>query len=84
MDEYRNIERYVNEMEARNILMFPRNYDQVVNNTSANLEELEKIDLNDFMDEPTEGDYEFLKAKINKMDHELEESIDLESVIGHS
>lgn len=49
--------------------MFPRNYDQVVNNTSANLEELEKIDLNDFMDEPTEGDYESLKAKINKMDH---------------
>jgi hypothetical protein len=48
--------------------MFPRNYDQVINNTSATIEDLEKIDLRDFMNEPTEGDYEVLRGKINKMD----------------
>ena len=33
---------------------FPRNYDQVVNNSSnMNIVDLEKIDLRDFMNEPT-------------------------------
>ncbi len=33
---------------------FPRNYDQVVNNSSnMNIGDLEKIDLRDFMNEPT-------------------------------
>lgn len=48
---------------------FPSHYDQFVNSVEAdNIEDLAKINLNDFMSNPTEGDYEKLKERINKMD----------------
>ena len=48
---------------------FPTNYDRFVNQvTPDNVEDLTKINLNDFMNDPTEGDYENLKAKIQKFD----------------
>ena len=45
----------MSDVEARNIEIFPSNYDRALNNaTPSNAEDLEKIDLNDFMNEPTE------------------------------
>jgi hypothetical protein len=53
-------------------MIFPANYDRFVNNTSTNnVEDLEKIDLRDFMSDPTEADYQLLKAKIIRMDGEI-------------
>ncbi len=44
--------------------VFPSQYDRMVNASPANLEDLQKIDLNNFLEEPTEEDLEMLKLKI--------------------
>lgn len=36
----------------------------MVSASPANAEDLQKIDLNNFLDDPTEEDYELLKLKI--------------------
>ena len=54
----RMLEHYVNEVEARNFEVFPRQYDRMVNASPANTEDLQKIDINNFLDdEPTEEDF---------------------------
>lgn len=44
--------------------VFPSQYDRMVSASPANLEDLQKIDLNNFLEEPTEEDYELVKLKI--------------------
>jgi hypothetical protein len=45
---------YVNQVEARNMHNFPANYDQLLAvNPGGNLQDLEKINLNDFLTDPT-------------------------------
>ena len=50
-------------------MSFPTNYDRFVSQVSANnVEDLTKINLNDFINDPTERDYENLKERIKKFD----------------
>lgn len=52
--------------------IFPSNYDQLLSLHPNNVEDLEKINLDDFLNEPTEGDYENIKKKIRKLDEQLD------------
>ena len=85
--ELKDIEKYVSEMESRNMELLPTSYDRAISRADiTNVEDLEKIDLNDFMGEPTEGDYEQVMKKIEEFDKKLdseqiEESIDLEEIV---
>lgn len=62
---------YVSEMEARNIEVFPRSYDRMVNASPENFEDLQKIDINNFLDDPTEGDLDLLRLNIQQFDRQI-------------
>jgi hypothetical protein len=62
---------YVSEMEARNIEVFPRSYDRMVNASPENFEDLQKIDINNFLDDPTEGDLDLLRLNVQQFDRQI-------------
>lgn len=61
------ISRFINEVEMKNIDYYPEGYEEFVErNESQLLENLDKININDFLIQPTERDYEKMQRKIVK------------------
>ena len=61
------ISRFINEVEMKNIDYYPEGYEEFVEqNESQLLEDLDKININDFLIQPTERDYEKMQRKIVK------------------
>jgi hypothetical protein len=59
------ISRFINEVEMKNIDYYPEGYEEFVErNESQVFEDLDKININDFLIQPTERDYEKMQRKI--------------------
>ena len=67
----RDLQLFINEVQARNIDSFPASYDRMAAAHPSTVEQLQMIDLRDFMEEPTEGDYQAMKRKIKECDEHL-------------
>lgn len=67
------LSEYVKEIEEKNVDYLPKRYDEFIErNLSSRDFDLEKIKIDEFLEEPTERDYENLMKKINENEHQLE------------
>ena len=60
----KSLEQFVNNAEAQHLGSFTSQYERMIHENPSNVEDLEKIDINDFMVDPTEEGYELMVGKI--------------------
>lgn len=57
------LSRFIEDVQTRNIDVYPNQYEQFIRKNENNTS-IEKIDINDFIDEPNEKDYNHVMKKI--------------------
>ena len=62
-------------METRNLEYYPREYDEFISKSRCS--EIEKVNIEDFMSEPNERDYENVWKAIDENDKKIEENENL-------
>lgn len=67
------ISDFVSEVEERNLDYLPERYDQFIDRNMENRDfDMQKINFNDFLEEPNEKDYSNLVRKINENERKLQ------------